>query len=45
MRSRGYDGSMPLLGSGAAPAGQWMASMAVPAVAVVVAIASWTVMR
>jgi cobalt/nickel transport system permease protein len=43
MVSRGYDGSMPLLGSGAAGAGEWMVALTLPITAAAVAAAAWMV--
>jgi cobalt/nickel transport system permease protein len=40
MLSRGYDGSFPLAGPGAAPR-QWITGMALPGAAALVAIAAW----
>jgi cobalt/nickel transport system permease protein len=43
MVSRGYAGSMPVLGDLAASRGQWLAALAVPAAAALVAAAAWGV--
>jgi cobalt/nickel transport system permease protein len=43
MVSRGYAGSMPVLGDLAATRGQWLAALAVPATAALVAATAWGV--
>ena len=43
MVSRGYAGSMPVLGDLAASRGQWLAALSVPATAALVAAAAWGV--
>ena len=43
MVSRGYAGSMPVLGDLAASRGQWLAALAVPAAAALVAATAWGV--
>lgn len=38
MLSRGFDGTVPVLGGGAAPRGEWLAALSVPAAAAAVAV-------
>ena len=43
MLSRGYAGTMPVLGGREAPRGQWLAALALPAAATVIALCAWGV--
>ena len=45
MVSRGYSGRMPRLRGQAAPAATWAAGLAVPAVAWIIVVLAWTVLR
>ncbi|QXC59992.1 cobalt ECF transporter T component CbiQ [Aquihabitans sp. G128] len=45
MVARGYDGTLPLLEDQRAPARDWLACLAVPATAALIACLAWTVLR
>jgi hypothetical protein len=39
--SRGYSGTMPVVGHADAPAAEWLLALSLPAVAAAIAVAAW----